>query len=122
MNIKTLASEPILSISTPKSANKVRAEGSFADRDADGRRGDQNDEQYQSLSEEEFDKALKLLSEHKGIKGNNLKVEFEWINERRIVLVKDQQGGLVRRIAEPALSAFLREKESSKGHLLNKSA
>ncbi len=123
MNIKSLAAESLIPNPKTDKTQRLKTEGSFADKDADGRR-DPGSEEHENLSEDEFEEVLKLIQEHQGVVKNGLKVELESIEStgQKMAVIKDGYGKVVKRIPEVQLRTFLKEKERKTGHLLNTAA
>lgn len=121
MNIKSINSSPILPVD-PKNkveGGQVRSHGA-TDRDADGRRQQAEPELKRHLKQEEFDEALKALSEHPGLKSNNLSVKVETKEDCRVILVIDGAGNVVRRLSENQLWLATRDKDRQTGKILDR--
>lgn len=123
MNIKSLATESLIPAPKTDKTQRLKTEGSFADKDADGRR-DPNSEEHESLSEDEFEEVLKLIENHQGLVAHGLKVELEAIEStgQKMAVIKDGYGKIVKRFPEAQLRTFLKEKDRKTGHLLNTAA
>ena len=125
MNIKGILPS-INSVQQPALAAKkakVKSSGTDDDRDANGRREDQDDQQQHSpMTDEEAQSVLAAMKNLPGIKDNGLTIEITTNGAVKVALVKDYSGKIVRRIPEAGLCAFLRPKDESKqtGHLLDK--
>jgi hypothetical protein len=121
MNIKSINSSPILPVE-PKNkveGGNVKSHGA-TDRDADGRRQQAEPELKRHLKQEEFDEALKALSENPGIKANNLQLKVEQREDCRIILIIDGNGAIVRRLSENQLWLATRDKDRQTGRILDK--
>jgi hypothetical protein len=77
-----------------------------------------------SMSEEEFQKALETLKSFPAIKEHNLQIEVITQESSRFVLLKEASGKLVRKISEAELWTLpqFRDGEKPKGQLLRKTA
>jgi hypothetical protein len=120
MNIKGLASHPILPVDPkPRVEGNVRTQGS-TDRDANGRREQQEPEIKRHLNQQEFDDALKALEAHPGLKANNLTIKVETKEDCRVILIIDPVGNIVRRLSESQLWSATRDKDRLTGKILDK--
>jgi hypothetical protein len=120
MNIKGVNTSPILPIDQKqKVEGKTRAQSS-ADRDADGRRQQQEPEQKRHLNPQEFDDALKVLEAFPGLKANNLRIKVEVKDDCRVILILDPLGKVVRRLSEQQLWSATRDKDRQTGAILDK--
>ena len=101
--------------------DSVKFENSHKDRDADGRRDRQPDQNHKEhLNDEEMELALATLRELEGVKANSLEVELVAKEASRIVLIKDLNGKVIRRIPEAELWPLIQDKERPTGHILDK--
>lgn len=122
MNIRNLTN-PISSVENVRKSEfkDVKTDVSSEDRDADGRR-QQEEPSKDPLSENEFKLAEEYLQNLTGLKSNGLSIEVESKGELRIFLIKDQEGHVVRRIVEWEMRLLLNEKEKKTGQIFDKSA
>lgn len=120
MNIKGVNTSPILPIDPKqKVEGKTRAQSS-TDRDADGRRQQQEPELKRHLNQQEFDEALKTLEGLPGLKANSLTIKVEVKDDCRVVLIVDPSGKVVRRLSEQQLWSATRDKDRQTGRILDK--
>ncbi len=99
----------------------VKAETTDKDRDGNGRRERQPDPDYkEKLTDQEFEEAIKALHAFEGVKASGLTIELLISGEVKVVLVKDPEGKVVRRIPESELWPLIKDKFKTTGHLLNK--
>ena len=120
MNIRSVAN-PIV---PAESQQKVEAPGvkmneSHQDRDADGRRQDEEPSKN-PLNEEEMQKAKNYLEELEGLKNNNLSYDIEETDSIRVFLIKDFDGNVVRRIPEHEMRHLISHKDEGNGQLFNR--
>lgn len=122
MDIKNALNAVIpLSLRAKEKTERTIRSDSTADRDADGRMAS-GGEHKQSMSDEQFQKALEHLKAHQVVKEHGLIVETIIQGSKRLVLVKEPNGKIVRRIQEDELMSLSEVKEKEKGQLLRKSA
>lgn len=120
MNIKGLQPSPVTAIdSKPRVEGRART-ANTGDRDANGRREQPEGEQKRNLNDQEFDDALKVLSEMPGLKANGLRLEVLTEDGVRIVHIVDPEGKVVRRLTEAQLWATTRDKDRQTGKILDK--
>ena len=124
MNIKSLTS-PLANILPTKSADakKQMEPSSTSDRDADGRQEGSSDDgspRKRHLSDSEFQEALLKLKSHSGIQENRLDIEVQHRNGIRILLIKDPDGQVIRRMTEEELHLATQHMGRQTGHILNK--
>lgn len=101
----------------------VKSSETDEDRDANGKREDQNDQPYHGpMTDEESEQVLEAMKNLPGIKENHLTVEIVQAGDTKVAIVKDPYGKVVRRIPESGLWHFLQQKEdpTHTGQLLNK--
>ncbi|MGE3972891.1 MAG: flagellar protein FlaG [Bdellovibrionales bacterium] len=120
MNIKSVAHNIL-----PLEITKIRRSQSekAGDRDPNAQSdGGGGDATKRHLSEEEIQKAIAHLKELKGVKDNNLQIRLHKKDGITIVFVEDHLGKVIRRIPEAELYHLTtQDKNTEKGHLLNKS-
>jgi uncharacterized FlaG/YvyC family protein len=130
MDIKT-ALNAILPLSQQKaklSVDKSIKAGNTTDRDANGQTSyDQNQQQQQHppMTDEQLEKALKHLKEFPAIKEHNLSLEVIEHEGKRVVLLKEPSGKILRRIPEAelwTLPVMSQSDPKPKGQLLRKTA
>lgn len=120
MNIKSVHVAPVQAIDPkPKVDANSRAKSS-SDRDADGKRQQQEQELKRNLTQQEFDDAIKVLSETPGLKSNNLSIKVEVQNGVRVIYIVDPNGVTVRRLSESQLWSVTRDKDRQTGKFLDK--
>jgi hypothetical protein len=122
MNVRTITNPiiPVESIKTSETKN-VKMEVSAEDREADGRRG-QDEPSKNPLSEEEFKKAQEYIEGLTGLKANGLTVEVDEASGLKIFIIKDHEGHVVRRIVEWEMRLILNDKDKKVGQIFDKSA
>lgn len=122
MNVRTITNPiiPVESIKTSETKN-VKMEVSAEDREADGRRG-QEEPSKNPLSDEEFKKAQEYIESLTGLKANGLTVEIDEVSGLKIFLIKDHEGHVVRRIVEWEMRMILNDKDKKVGQIFDKSA
>lgn len=121
MNIRSLSNNitPITS-TTVKEANATIKSHDTTERDADGRDAQSN--QQRECTDEEIEKILKNLKEHPGIIANNLSVELTTQNEIRVILIKDHEGQIVRRVVDKDFYQLLETIGQNNGRIISKTA
>jgi len=120
MNIKNVNTAPILPLDPKQRVEaNARAKGS-ADRDADGKREQPDQEAPRHLNQQEFDEAIKALEEFPGLKSNNLEIKVETEGDHRVILIVDGQGKIVRRLSESQLWLATRDRDKQTGRILDK--
>lgn len=121
MNIRSLISgitNTPLAITRSDTELKMQAS---ADRDANGNQGQQHSEpEKRKLTEEELVKLTEVLKKMPGIKDNNLTFEFTEQNGQKILLIKNLDDEIVKRMTELEFLGLLNSSENSTGRLLNK--
>jgi hypothetical protein len=91
------------------------------DRDGNGQMPSGNDsEQRESMSDEQFEQALTNLKKHQVFKDNHLEVVVQNIDSKKIIIIKEPNGKVVRRISESELWSLQNVKDNEKGQLLSK--
>lgn len=120
MNIKNVSTSPIIPID-PKHRveGNTRTKGS-ADRDADGKREQKEEELKRHLTQQEFDEAIKALEDLPGLKANNLRIKVETEGDHRVVFIVDHQDKVVRRLSESQLWSATRDRDKQTGRILDK--
>lgn len=93
-----------------------------ADRDANGRQEQSQQETKRHLTDQEFEDCLKLLEKLPGLQSNDLKIRHEKSGDQRIVLIEDHLGQIIRRFSESDLWLATRNLEKSTGHIFDKAA
>jgi hypothetical protein len=101
--------------------------GNTTDRDANGQQMYQErDQHHEPMSEEQFAKAIEALQNLPAVKEHNLTVEPVEHEGKRLVLLKEPDGKILRRIPESELWTLPEMKSSDpstkKGQLLRKTA
>ncbi len=123
MNIRSVTN-PILppEINRVGTARDVKTGTSSEDRDANGRR-EQNQEQNKNpLSEEEMKKARDYLEGLTGLKANGLSIEVSDSNGVKFFLIKNDQGQVIRRIFDWEMRLLIGETDKKVGQIFDKSA
>lgn len=120
MNIKNVSISSVIPIDPKQRVDgNVRTQSS-ADRDANGRREQKEEEQKRNLTQQEFDDALKVLTAHPGLKANDLIIKVEVEDSVRVILIVDPEGKVVRRLSESQLWSATRDKDRQTGRILDK--
>lgn len=122
MNVRSLTN-PVIPTESVKAheSREVKADVSSEDRDANGKR-DQEEPRKDPLTEEEMKKALEYLENLTSLKSNELRLEVEDTGLMRVILIKDQADQVVRRIPEWELRVLIQDKDKKTGQIFNKSA
>lgn len=108
--------------------NRERVERSLSsektsDREGNGQASyDGNEKQHPPMTEEQFQQALEHLRNLPAVKDNQLEVIAEMRDEKRVVILKEPSGKVLRRIMENELWTLQVVKDSDKGQLLRRSA
>jgi len=108
--------------------NRERVERSISsektsDREGNGQAAyDGNEKQHPPMTDEQFEQALEHLRGLPVVKDNHLEVIAEIKENKRIVILKEASGKILRRIMESELWSLQGVKESEKGQLLSRSA
>ena len=123
MNIRTV-SNPIIPIENLKTAETrdVKLDVSSEDRDANGKRENQ-EENKEPLTEDEMKKVKEYLETLTGLKANGLTFEIEdSSSDLRTFLIKDHNGVVVRRIIEWEMRPLVSDKDKKTGQIFDKAA
>lgn len=104
----------------------IKSENATADRDANGQQqhGD-GQQQREPMTDEQFQKSLEQLKNLPAVKDLSLQIEVQHTEgQHRIVILKQQDGKLIRKITEAELWTLptVQDGEKPKGQILNKSA
>lgn len=108
--------------------NRERVERSISsektsDREGNGQASyDSNEKQHPPMTEEQFQQALEHLRSLPAVKDNHLEVIAEMREDKRIVILREPNGKVIRRILENELWTLQAVKDSDKGQLLSRSA
>lgn len=96
---------------------------SATDRDGNGQmsQGDQQ-KKHQPMSEEQVKAAIEHLRALEVVKTLGLQVILTEVNSRKVVLLQDAQGKVLRRIMEDELATLQVAKDTDTGQLLRKTA
>lgn len=109
----------------PKTAlEKTLHASNTTDRDGNGQTGYDGgkEQQHPPMTEEELLKAMEHLKQLAVVKDNNLTVTLTEVDSKKIVLIAEPGGKVVRRIPESELWSLSILKDSSKAQLLSKVA
>jgi len=122
MNIKGFFTNPIPIARGTESASSAKGlkMQESTDRDADGRRQNEEQEPKRHLNEEEFKKALSELEKHPGLVANNLTVKVEVKEDHRVILIQDIKGNVVRRLSESQLWSAIQAFDRKTGSIFDK--
>lgn len=123
MNIKSLANNlsSIESIGHTK-IREVKSEQGSADRDADGRRHQQEEPRKESFNQEELCELLEKIRKTPGFKESNLRVRLDTSKDVAVFHIEDAFGKIIRRMTAPEVWMATRMAEEPKGKLVNRSA
>lgn len=108
--------------------NRERVERSISSEKASDREGngqasyDGNEKQHPPMTEEQFQQAIEHLRNLPAVKDNHLEVIAEVREDKRIVILREPNGKVIRRIRENELWTLQAVKDSDKGQLLSRSA
>lgn len=122
MNIKGITPQIIPLDQRPKvdEARSVKTQHS-TERDADGRRQQEEEESRRNLTDEDFNQAIEKLKEHPGIKANQLLVRVDHPEPgRRVVYIEDVKGHIVRRLSEADLWRVTHDRDQTRGQIIDK--
>lgn len=75
---------------------------------------------YQSLSDEEMEKAISSLKELSGFKKNHLNIRIQKRGKKRILCIENASGQIIRRISENELWTLLESRDKVKGQIFDK--
>ncbi|MGE0763294.1 MAG: hypothetical protein AB7N80_08450 [Bdellovibrionales bacterium] len=121
MNVKSLT--PNLSALDPRlrteAKDNVRLQNS-GDRDADGRRQQNEPEHKRHLNESEFETALETLKKNAAVTAHNLQIRVEQHEDHRVIFIEDRAGQVIRRLSEADLWLVTRENDRPTGKILDK--
>lgn len=115
-------------ISPPPVINRGRVERSISseksnDREGNGQAAMNGDEsQHPPMSEEQYHQALEHLRQLQVVKENQLEIIEHHSEGKRIVIIREPSGKIIRRILENELWSLKAVKESEKGQLLSRTA
>lgn len=107
-----------------KTEKAIKSE-STTDRDANGQMAGGDQQQQQSrdpMTDEQFEKALEALRATSAVKDNGLSVEKSESEGKKIALIKDPTGKVIRRIMEAELWTLSAVKKGDRGQILSKTA
>lgn len=121
MNIRSLSnSAPIIQPTKVPEVNNAIKPHDTAERDADGRQP--FGENKRPVTDEELEKIMKDLKAHPGVVKNNLIVELLAENDAKVILIKTQEGQIIRRVPEDQFYQLLDSMDQTNGRLFNKAA
>jgi len=104
---------------------RVTKSDKSTDRDGNGQTTyDDNSkrQQQEPMTDEQFEKALEHLRGLSVVREQNLTVEMVFQGQRKVVLIKESDGKVLRRIFEPELATLQVVGGTEKGQLLSKTA
>ncbi|MEO0335691.1 MAG: hypothetical protein AAF202_04830 [Pseudomonadota bacterium] len=123
MNVKSVAN-PIASLDSMTSTQGKERVKTFesADRDANGKQEQPDQEPERDLSEQELEDVLQKLRAMPAVKENHLVVSVQQIGETKMVFIKSPYGDIVRRLTpfQAMKSTEHIDQDTPKGQLLNK--
>jgi hypothetical protein len=125
MNVKSVTTNllPIDAKTRAEAVKDVRRQThSTADRDADGKRQQEQETPKRHLTEDEFDEVLKRINELPGIKDSHLVVKAVQMEDHRLIYIEDLSGQVVRRLSEADLWSIYFSSGRMTGQLFDKAA
>lgn len=123
MNVRSVAPQiNILPVETRDRVDGDVKTQQSADRDANGRQEQAEQENKRHLTQEEFDQCLKALEKLPGLESNDLTIRYETTKDHRIVFIEDKEGRIIRRFSESDLWLATRNLEKNTGHIFDKAA
>ncbi|MEZ4872435.1 MAG: flagellar protein FlaG [Bdellovibrionales bacterium] len=122
MNIKSLSNNINSIDSVRKSLEKkdVKSESSHQDRDADGRRQQEEAPEKEFLTAEEVEEVLKAIKKFPGVINHNLTVAIERVGDRIFFKLIDPSSKVIRRMTSNEAWSFVKNSQEKTGHLLDK--
>jgi hypothetical protein len=120
MNIKSVMPSPITPIEPKKRVDANSRAQASADRDADGRQPQKEQELKRHLTDQELQDAIKALEESPGLKANSLTVKVDIKEDCRVIYIVDVKGEIVRRLSEAQLWTASHDKDRATGKILDK--
>lgn len=99
--------------------DNVRTQNS-SERDANGRRQQEEAPIKRTLTEEEFAEALQALKDNPAVKNNNFQIRVANHEGLRVVYVEDLSGQVIRRLSMADLWLVTRLKDRPTGKILDK--
>jgi len=100
----------------------VKTDTQSQERDADGRRQQDQEPNKNPLNEEEFKKAKDHLDSMSGLKANGLRVDVENSGDLKVFLIRNEDGQVVRRILEWEMRVLISDKDKKIGQIFDKAA
>jgi hypothetical protein len=123
MNIKAVAN-PISSLDSLMSSQGKERVKTFesADRDANGRQEQPDQEPERELTDEELEEVLTRLRSMPAVKENQLSVSVQQVGDTKMVFIKSPYGEIIRRLTpfQAMKSTEHIDQDTPKGQLLNK--
>ncbi len=122
MNIRSLTQLPtVLSPTKVSEASTAIKPHDTAERDADGRQPFGEDKK-RPVTPEELEKIIENLKKHPGVLANNLSIELVFEESHQILLIKSQDGQIIRRVPEAEFYQRLDNLDQSNGRIFSKAA
>lgn len=122
MNIRSLTQLPtVLSPTKVSEASTAIKAHDTTERDADGRQPFGEDKK-RPVTPEELEKIIENLKKHPGVLANNLSIELVFEESRQILLIKSQDGQIIRRVPEAEFYQLLDNLDQSNGRIFSKAA
>jgi uncharacterized FlaG/YvyC family protein len=123
MNIRSVTN-PLVPVEGrgPEATAEARAkklDAGHEDRDADGRRHTEDQDQS-PLTDEELKQAKEYLDRLEGLKANGLSYTVEEQGLVRVILIRDQNGQVVRRIPEYEMRLLVEVGGATSGRIFHK--
>jgi hypothetical protein len=121
MNVRSLSQLPtVLSPTKVSEASSAIKSHDTAERDADGRQP--FGEKKRPVTPEELEKIIENLKNHPGVLANHLVVELVQEESQQILLLKGQDGQIIRRVVESDFYFLLENLDQATGRIFNKAA
>lgn len=122
MNIRSLSHLPtVISPTKVTEASQAIKPHDTAERDADGRQPF-GEEKKRQVTKEEIENIIENLKKHPGVIANNLVVELNEVDSKKFLLIKSQDGQIIRRVPESEFYQLLESLDQSSGRIFNKAA
>ncbi len=114
--------DPLLTTNRERVERSINSEKS-SDREGNGQSAfGGNEQQHPPMTEEQFQQALEHLRNLPVVKDHQLEVVTEIREEKRVIILKEPSGKVIRRIMENELWSLQGVKDTEKGQLLRRSA
>lgn len=113
---------PLPTVSRERVERSISSEKS-SDREGNGQASNgSHEQQHPPMTDEQFEQAIEHLKSLSVVKENHLEVIVELRENKRLVILKEPSGKVIRRILENELWSLQAVKDSEKGQLISRSA